>query len=63
MAKQDWEVTIHLTETEGGEDTTLPWYQRRDIEDLITGTMKRSGKMRDLDITRIEARELGGTYL
>lgn len=63
MAKQDWIVTIKITETEGDSTATQLWYSPRDVEALIRTTFTQSGPIRDLKIESIKAEEDGRSYV
>ncbi len=50
--KQDWEVTLFITETEGDETTTRPWYVSQDVTNLIRDALNKAGMMRDLKVEK-----------
>lgn len=62
MAKQNWEVTLCFTETEGGPNMTQPWYNAHDITAMIRRRLEWQGDICDLKLTEIRAEPKGGTY-
>lgn len=58
--KQKWLVMLELTETEG-QNSPEPWYNKRDIENLIRIQLARAD-FRDIELESIQAKEQGGRY-
>lgn len=60
--KQDWEVTLFITETEGDETTTQPWYSPQDISNLLRDALLKAGKMRDFKVESFYSTAVGDPY-
>ena len=59
--KQDWKVTIQLTEQEG-TNSPEPWYTDKDVVALIHVRLRQLPPIQDAKITSVIAEPIGKRY-